>query len=480
MALKKLHSLLVRSFIPPFIITLFVSVFLFFLVEVVITYLDDFIGKGLGFWTLSKLFFYAWLAIIPKCIPLAVLLSSIMTLGSLAENYELAAMKSSGLSLFRIIKPLFVSVLILAGLTFIFNNYILPKVTLESEALLWDIRQAKPALNIKEGIFDNKIKDYSMRVGKKMPDNKTLRDIKIYDHTKHLGNTIQLYADSGYMTTSADTNYLIIQLNNGNRYEEMTPDYNNKTKKPMMQLNFKELTVNVELTDFKLKRTNTELFKHYSEVMNIWQINHEIDSCDGVVNKRKESLKSQAKSYFFYRTYSVTNRVKSDKFIKVKDFYQALDDSSFNVALDATLNNSRSSGSFIDATIDNVKSENVQKNEFKIGWHEKINVCFACIILFFVGAPLGAIIRKGGLGLPVVVAVFFFLAYFILTQAFASLAHEEILTPFIGSWAPLFIFLPLGIFLTYKAATDSALFDLDIYLAPVKRLFASREKKQNS
>ncbi len=456
------------------------SVFLFFLVEVVITYLDDFIGKGLGFWTLTKLFSYAWIALIPKCIPLAVLLSSIMTFGSLAENYELAAMKSSGLSLFRIIKPLFVSVLILAALTFIFNNYILPKVTLESEALLWDIRQAKPALNIKEGIFDNKIKDYSMRVGEKMKDHKTLRDIKIYDHTKHLGNTVQLYADSGCMTTSADTNYLIIQLYNGNRYEEMQSDYNNKKRKPMMQLNFKEMIVNVELTDFKLKRTNTELFKHYSEVMNIWQINREIDSCEKTIGKRIESLNQQAKSYFFYRTYNSLNKFKKENYLKVKTFYEGLKDSSFYAALDATLNNARSSESFIDSTIGNVTSEKTQKNEYKIGWHQKINVCFACIVLFFVGAPLGAIIRKGGLGLPVVVAVFFFLAYFILTEAFASLAHEEILNPITGMWMPLVLFLPLGIFLTYKAATDSVLFDLDAYIQPIKKLFSFGKNNSNT
>ena len=147
--------------------------------------------------------------------------------------------------------------------------------------------------------------------------------------------------------------------------------------------------------------------------------------------------------------------------------------------MEAALNISRSSVGFIESIEQSERSENFNTTEYKIGWHEKINVCFACIVLFFVGAPLGAIIRKGGLGLPVVVAVFFFLAYFILTQAFATLAHEEILNPLVGMWAPLLMFLPLGIFLTYKAATDSALFDLDAYLRPFKKLFSLRRNTSN-
>ena len=165
--IKKLHKLTLNSFLPPFFITLFVSVFLFFLVGIVITYLDDFIGKGLRTIDMLQLFFYAWVTFIPQCIPLAVLLGSIMSFGNLAENYELAAMKSSGISLFQIIKPVFIFIVLLAGLTFCFNNFIMPIVQLKFQSLLWDIRQKKPTVSIKEGIFYNKIDNYSIRVGKK-------------------------------------------------------------------------------------------------------------------------------------------------------------------------------------------------------------------------------------------------------------------------------------------------------------------------
>lgn len=449
--------------------------FLFFLVEVVITYLDDFIGKGLGFWTLGKLFFYAWLAIIPKCIPLAVLLSSIMTFGSLAENYELAAMKSSGLSLFRIIQPIFYCVVLLAGLTFVFNNWILPGVMLKSQSLLWDIRQAKPVMNVKEGIFYNKIDDYSIRVGKKGKDGHSIKNVIIYDHTAHEGNNVQLYADSGEMKMSADTNYLIVKLNNGNRYEEVKPEPGKPDSKPFSQLNFKELEVDIELTDFKLKRTDINAFGHHHEMMNIWQISEEVDSLNKKMEKREANLQKQAKESFFYRTSLIIKKPMAPT-VNVRKFYGSLAAPQFNTAIENAMNIVRSSSGYIDSVNEGTKEDLLNKTEFSIGWHEKINVCFACIILFFVGAPLGAIIRKGGMGLPVVIAVFFFLAYFIFNESFKGLTAEGVLEPWLGMWIPLYIFLPIGFFLTYKAATDSALFDLDAYLAPFKKLFSRSSK----
>lgn len=474
MALKKLHSLLIRSFLPPFAITLFVSVFLFFLVQIVITYLDDFIGKGLSFWTLTELFSLAWVTIIPQCIPLAVLLASIMTIGSLAENYELAAMKSAGLSLFNIIRPLFALIVILGLLTFVFNNYIIPKVTLKFSTLLYDIRSAKPAMNIKEGIFYNKINgdNYSLRVGKK---NKRggIEDVIIYDHSSHAGNNVQLYADSGAMNTSPDTNYLVITLYDGNHYKEENTENNHRLAKPMSQLNFKELTVNIELTDFKLKRSDEKMFKGHYEMMNVWQIDREIDTFELHLNTKFNSLKDQAKNYFFYRTINYLKTKHSDT-VNIHKFYDKMDIAEFKKAIDNALNNARSSSAYIDSVVENTKNERQNETEYKVGWHEKINVSFACIVLFFVGAPLGAIIRKGGLGMPVVVSVLFFLAYYIFSETFKSLTLEGVIKPWPGLWMPLFIFLPLGIFLTYKAATDSALFDIDVYLRPFRKLFTPK------
>jgi lipopolysaccharide export system permease protein len=476
---KKLHSLLVKSFLPPFFITLFVGVFLFFLVEIVITYLDELLGKGLGFWTLCELFFYAWVSIIPQCIPLAVLLASIMSMGSLAENYELAAMKSAGLSLFRILRPLVFTVFCLGAMTFVFNNYILPKVMLKFQTLLYDVRQAKPAMNIKEGIFYNKINgdNYSMRVGKKGKDGQTLKDVIIYDHSDHLGNNRQLYADSGTMRMTSDTNYLTIKLFDGNRYEEMTPEAGHALSKPMTQLNFKELEVNIELTDFKLKRTQEGAFRNYSEMMNVWQIDQELDTVNKILDGRYKSLQDQSRNYFFFRSINFIKQPHKE-YVNTRKFYGSLPIADFNKAVDNALNIARSSSAYVDSVIEGTKIERDKQDDFKIGWHEKINVCFACLVLFFVGAPLGAIIRKGGMGLPVVVAVIFFLAFFIFTEAFRQLAVDDVVEPWIGMWMPLILFLPIGFFLTFKAAKDSALFDMDAYLAPFKRIFSLRKKNK--
>ncbi len=462
--LKRLHTLLIRSFLPPFFITLFTSVFLFFLVQIVITYLDDLIGKGLRSIDLIKLFTYAWIAIIPQCIPLAVLLASIMCFGQLAENYELAAMKSSGLSLFRIMSPLIVLILLLAALTFLFNNFVLPYVHLKSSTLLYDIRQKKPTVNIKEGVFYNGIENFSLRVGKKSANKDSLKDIYIYNHTARMGNTTQLYAKSGRITITSDTSEMILLLRDGNRYEETNDPYGNRLGKTLTHLNFKNLQVNIPLEDFKLKRTNEDYFKGNEEMMNIWQLDSVADSTSRIVRRRVNGLKQQASTYFYSRTAAlITNTNMPYPLVKVEEFCQSLSTEQYNSLLQNALNTSRIALGNIDSSEHGIINEQDNMLRYKIEWHKKMVVSFACLVLFFIGAPLGAIIRKGGLGLPVVSSVLFFLAYYILTELFLNLAIEGRMLPWKALWSPPLIFLPLSAFLTYKAAADSVMFDITIY-----------------
>jgi lipopolysaccharide export system permease protein len=480
--LKKLHSLILKTFFPPFIGTLFVSVFLFFLVQIVITYLDDLIGKGISTIDLFKLFGYAWIAIIPQCIPLAVLLGSIMCFGNLAETYELAAMKSSGLSLFRIIKPVFMFIVCLAGMTFVFNNFILPIVTLKSQSLLWDIRQKKPAVFIKESTFYNKIDNYSIRAGKKSKNNDTLKDLLIYDHSAHQGNIIQLYSKYGLITQTSDSNYLVLKLLEGNRYENIKKE-NDVTgqSKPMMQLNFKRMQVNIPLVDFKLKRTDEEQFKGHGEMLNIWQIDSVSDSMRRSIKRRYTSIDAQAKNYFFTRSSSYALTKNPSKYYQpISKFYAELKKEEALRCMENALNIVRSASAFIDGVEPSIAMEEERLTSFTIEWHSKIAVCFACFVLFFVGAPLGAIIKKGGMGLPVVVAVFFFLAYFILTEGFRSAAAEGALAPWMAMWAPLAIFLPISVFLTYKAAKDSTLFNVYAYFGWLIRFVERFTKKEKA
>lgn len=467
MRIKTLYSFLLKSYLPSFFLTLFIGIFVFFLIHV-FTYLDDLIGKGLGGWVLTQFFVYSFLSFIPAALPLAVLLSSIMTFGSLAENYELAAMKSAGLSLFRILRPILVFILFLAVFTFLFNNFILNQLTLKSASLLYDIRQSKPTVNLKEGAFYSQLQGYSLRVGKKGKDGHSLNNIIIYDHSSGMGNNVQLYADSGSMGTSPDTNYLEIKLRRGTRYEDILQDEKQKRTRPLIQLNYDELDVNIDMTDFKMKRTDENLFKGHHEMMNIWQINHEIDTFNVNISNKYKNLDDQFKKYFLARTlHTVSLKTKP---VKVADFYAKLSPEDFKRTIENAQNLVRSSSSFIDSVSEEVNGQNNHKTDYIIGWHKKITVSFACIVLFFVGAPLGAIIRKGGLGLPVVVAVVFFLLYYVVSITYERLAIEEVYTPVFGMWFPLLMFLPFGVFLTYMAATDSALFDVAIYTQPFKKL----------
>ncbi len=426
---------------------------------------------------LLKLFAYAWIAIIPQCIPLAVLLASIMSFGNMAENYELAAMKSSGLSLFRIMKAVFVMVLILSGLTFLFNNFILPVVHLKSTALLYDIRQKKPAVNLKEGIFYNAIDNYSIRVGKKSKKKDVLYDVYIYDHSAHLGNSVQMYSKSGKITTTSDTSALVLVLRDGNRYNDET-DYNTSPgKRSLSQLNYKQLQVNIPLEDFKLKRTNEELFKNHGEMLNVWQIDSVLDSTKRILNRRVEYLTNQSQKSFFGRTSAALKQTPKYPLVNIHHFYTTLKTDEFNMAIQNALNIGRTAAGDIDSYISNFDNDKEQVTQFLMEWHKKIVVCFACIILFFIGAPLGAIIKKGGLGLPVIVSVFFFLAFYIFTEMFNSLALDGLMPPWQASWMPLIIFLPISIFLTVKAARDSVIFDVSAYYNWIGKLF---KKKQSA
>ena len=436
--------------------------------------MDDIIGKGMSAWVLTQFFAYSFISWFPAALPLAVLLSSIMCFGSLAENYELAAMKSSGLSLFRIIKPIFIFIIGLAAFSFLFNNYILPKITLTASRLLWDIRQAKPTLSIKEGVYYNQLDGFSIKVNKKNADGKTLYDLSIYDHTAGLGNNVQLYADSGAMKTSADTNYLQIQLHNGTRYEDVVQEEKHKHTRPLMQLMYNELTVNVDMSGFKMKSTEEHLFKGHHEMMDVFMIDNEIDTFNIDINKKYTNLYNQYSSYFLTRSLH-TSSLTSIPHQNIDTFYKNLTSDEFRRCTENAQSLVRSSSSFIDSTIDEIEQKEVQIADYQSGWHKKINMSFVCIVLFFVGASLGAIIRKGGMGLPVVVAVLFFLLYYIISIVFERLVYEKVFSAVFGMWFPLFVFLPIAVFLTYKAAKDSALFDITGYIEPIVKLFKKKK-----
>lgn len=446
-----------------FIISLFVL-----LMQFLWKYIDDLVGKGIDWIVILKLMVYVSITLVPLALPLSLLLSSLMTFGNLAEHFEITACKSAGVSLRRIMRPLMITAVLISFSAFYFSNYILPIANLKMNALLYDVRQQKPALLIKEGIFYNGIDGYSIRIGKKDEDGQTLRNILIYDHTENRGNTKMILAESGRMAMSDDERYLLLNLFNGSSYEEKE-NRPGRNSRPLMRTEFEEELVRFDLSSFKLTRTNEQLFKDNYQMLNLRQLTYASDSLKNKIsNKQSEFFNSLTRSLNlekeqFQRTFSPDSA--SDNFLGnfPADKKKLIVSSSVYVA--------RSVKNLTDdAAVDvEIKSKSLAKHQ--IEWQRKFTLSFACLILFFIGAPLGAIIRKGGLGTPVVVSIIFFLIYHIISITGEKFAREGVLPPFKGMWLSSMILLPIGIFLTYKATTDSGLFDKDTYVKLFRRIF---------
>jgi lipopolysaccharide export system permease protein len=269
---------------------------------------------------------------------------------------------------------------------------------------------------------------------------------------------------------------LVLILRDGNRYEDISDQNSRTLKKSLSHLNFKQLQVNIPLDDFKMKRTNEEAFKNHGEMLNVWQIDSVVDSTKHILNRRYTSLCKQNLNSFFSRTSTFLNITTKFPNVNIARFYDSLGVNDYNMLLQNALNISRTNAGSIDHFMTLNEGEKKDIKEYLMEWHKKIVVCFACIVLFFIGVPLGSIIKKGGLGLPVIVSVLFFLLYYILTEMFNSLALDEKLPPWQASWAPVVLFIPISIFLTFKAANDSVIFDLTNYYTLIGKLFKKKER----
>jgi lipopolysaccharide export system permease protein len=476
---KTLHFFLVKRYIPPFLATLFIAVFVFFMVFV-FTYIDEIAGKGVDNWTLAQLFFYTFVTFIPSSMPLAILLSSIMTFGNLGENYELAALKSTGLSLMQIMKPLLVFIIFLSGLCFVFSNYTLPFIHLKQGRLLYDVREAKPALKIKEGIFYNEVDGYTMRVGQKDEDGQTIRNILVYDHTERRGNIVQTYADSGKIEMGAGNEFLQMTLHNGNRYQQFVNDEVQKKTRPMMSLSFKEQQVKFDLSGFKMQKTDEELFKNNAEMMNLSQLDNALDTLKKEQQKAIIQTQEQFRNYFNINAQKLSNKVDSLKLNSrsVYDYINVLDPVTKKQLIENALNMARSCQAFLESKEEQEYGDLQDEARYKTNWQSKFTLSFACIVLFFVGAPLGAIVRKGGFGMPVVISVVLFIIFHVISFSCKKLALRGEMDTFVGMWLASWVFLPIGIWLTIQASRDSSLFEIANYTQPIIRFFKRFKKKE--
>ncbi len=436
-------------------------------------YVDDLIGKGFEWYTILELMYYASASNVSMALPLSVLLSSIMTFGTLGENYELVAIKSAGVSLQKAMMPLFVLIIGLAIGSFLFSDYMLPKANLKFGSLLWDIRNKKLSFLIKEGVFNNSIPGYSIRVDNKSKDG-TLHNVMIYDHTNTSGIARIIIAKEGVM--SSNDEFLLLKLKDGVRYEETQGrnTYDN-ARQQMTRMRFGETDQKFDISSFKMNRTNEQDFRGNTQMLNLKGLAKKQDSLtnelDSINKFAATSIGTYYKQYNFVKGFTKIKTPAKKIGKNILDQIPATKKMTvIQTAFDlATSIKQTTFGRILDHT-DRTKSIIKVQMEFQ----RKFTLAASCLLLFFIGAPLGAIIRKGGLGLPVVMAIVFFLLYHIIATVSEKSATTGSLNSFFGMWLSIFVLSPLGAFLTYKATVDSALFDINYF----KQLFLNLFKKK--
>ena len=531
--MKRLHKFILKSYFGPLIATFLISLFIL-LMQFLWKYIDDLAGKGLEWYVIAELIIYTAATLVPMALPLAILLSSIMTFGNLGENFELTAIKSAGVSLQSFMSPLiYLTVLISIG-AFFYSEYIIPYSNLKYASLIYDVKNQKQGLLIKEGAFYNGIDGYSIKVAKKNHKTGLLQNIMIYDHTDNKNNVKVTVADSGYMKLTADERNMILTLYNGYTYEEL-PDSKRKRKPKEKQFKhqhqkFEKQKAIFELTGFDFNRTDEDLFRDNYRMLRLRQLNYAEDSLtkefEDKIHRFKTTLKES--NYFKDRkTNSVISRIEKPKSNVVSKVEEPRDNiilkrkkilSQNKTELD-TIIEVKQKGIAHDTFILSTKNLDVIKVLEKIGNHNqeraikqaltyaratqshitsnkksylwkgekirrhqiernrKFSLSFACLVFFFIGAPFGAIIRKGGFGTPVVVSVLFFILYYMISISGEKFVREGVMPAYVGMWLSSFILMPLGIFLTYKATTDSVILNADTYLLFFKKFFAKFFKK---
>lgn len=596
--MKKLDKLILGSFIGPFLLTFIVVDFILLTVNM-LKYFDEIFGKGLDFFVYLELISYFLISISPMALPLAVLLSSLMTFGNLGEHFELTAIKSSGISLLRALRPIGVFVIFLSFFAFLSNNFLVPKINLKTFSLLYDMRMKSPALDIKEGVFYSGIPKYSIKVNKKL-DEIRLVDLIIYDHSEGQGNANIILADSGRMEPFFNESYMSMTLYNGISYKESRDKRANYNKpQDFTRTRFSENQIIFNLESFQMNRTSEDQWSNNRSIKNISQLKVGLDSISGEINRMiYTNFASSESSYPFYarnknfqipkeiitrKKFDDSVRVERNKLFAKRDSLNVSNtqlssmaigdvnpeydstyqdntslvtltelDSNSKLIQDEKLNEDTLSPKklkkrnltklqegkslVVDAAIaimsDSavkqiaVSSQVVQKNIFteftasqkarvdsiivtnnyiprsatvalnnartlknafsrkvfelnevereyrvyQIAWYQKYTTAFACIVMFMIGAPLGAIIKKGGMGMPVLVSIIFFIIYYMLTITGEKWGKEGMTNTLFGTWFSILVLTPVGLFFLKQARKDARLFEPDVYLEILKRV----------
>jgi len=515
--------------------TFFIALFII-LMQFLWKYVDDLVGKGLEWHIIFKLLFYASATFVPLALPLAILLSSLMTFGNMGEHFELVALKSSGISLQKFMRPLIIMVFFICLLAFYFSNNILPIANLKMGALLYDVREQKPALNIKEGVFYNGIENYVIKIGKKDKDGIAIHKILIYDHTQRQGNVNLTYAKSGKMETTPDKKYLVFTLYNGFNLSEKVDNRKFEVIRPLQRIYFDEQMRKFDLSSFALTRTSEDFFKDNYQMLNLKQLQNTIDSLNLQLDDRHTDFYiTLIKRYYYLSNYDLHPDSMPDEQQMQEEQQQIKPVPNQNTENSNINQPTHFLKHIINADIDAVKEEEIVDNtsnelnslsnidslltlfpkderlriietsldgarsnkdytfyssedlwgrqrvifRHEIEWHRKFTLSIACLLLFFIGAPLGAIIRKGGFGLPVVISVLFFVIYHVISITGEKFVRSGVIPAYQGMWLASFVLLPVGVFFVMKATSDSPLLDMDTYLKLILKIknLLNKQKK---
>jgi lipopolysaccharide export system permease protein len=454
--MKKVDKFLLKSFIGPLIFTFFI-VLIILLLQFLWMYIDELAGKGLDFRILSELMYHFALTFVPTALPLGILLASLMTFGNMGEFSELSALKSSGIPLLRIMRPLIILIGVISIVSFFFSNNVLPYSTSKARTLLWDIRKKKPDINIQAGSFYNGVPDFSIKITTKDPATNRLNNLIIYDHRQRRGNYSVILADSGYMKSTKDESGLIMTLYNGHGYTELEEKNVSASarKYPSRRDDFKEQIIVIPLTGFDLQRSEDGLFKSNAAMLNISQLNFTIDSLN---KKYAHKLYTEFKDFKNVKLYAVrfgtaevllAKNKDKNKVFDPKALYDSLPVLDKRTVLQKAIESLKDGTSIITEKNESQKFDIRTIRRYEVEWNKKLTMSFACLVFFFIGAPLGAIIRKGGLGTPAVISIFFFVIYYVISISGQKLVEENVVGTFAGMWAASYILLPVGVFLTY-------------------------------
>jgi len=469
--------------------TFFIVLFVF-LMQFLWKYVDDLVGKGLDIKVLAEMMFYASFTMMPYVFPLAILLASIMTFGALGENYELVAMKSSGISLIRIMKPLFVFSILISIIAFYFANNILPVTNLKFTTLLYSVREQRPELILQEGIFTNEMDGYSIMVGQKSKKSNMLYDLLIYDHTSGTNESVTI-ADSGYMLITEDKKYMVLNLFDGVNYSEEPMTNRQNQSYPFKRNKFEEQTIRVQVQNFDFSLRDENIFRNTARMLNTKQLLAMEDSMnvDYFKQVRNFIIRITLNSDISRKIFDLTVQhdslktgyeiVEPDTIINFDEYFNSLDQHVRSDIANLAVMNTRLNSQNINIFQDQLYNRKKDINKNAIERHRKFSLSVAVLVFFLIGVPLGAIIRKGGLGMPVVVSVLLFIAYYIVSMTGEKSAREDAWDMFGGMWFSTFIFLPVGIWLTYKAATDSPVMNAETYTKLFQKLGIDRLINKN-